>query len=179
MAATDAAAENARRQKTVSAALDSLIGSSDLMTTIRYSVSIDERFDAGQRIVKGYIARNTVSLETRSIDRGGALVDAALTNGANVVSSLRFWSSSVDQARRESLTAAVSGARADAAVDGECCRWLLRDSLGAALSRFTDSADVGAFPFNACCFTRDTRIPSGLVVTARVTARWSLVSSRR
>src|SRR5262245_6129217 len=65
--AAAAGAENARRQKSVSDALKAKIGSDDRLTTAGYSVSTDDRYDGGQRKVVGYIARNTVVLETRSI----------------------------------------------------------------------------------------------------------------
>ena len=79
-------------------------------------VVVPTRAGTAPRVV-GYVARNTVRVEIAKIDQAGPAIDVALASGANVVSSLRFYSSRFDEVRRQALEAAVAQARADAEVD--------------------------------------------------------------
>ena len=176
--AAAAAAENARRQKSVTDVLRGKIGAQDKLTTAGYSVSTDDRYDSGQRKVVGYVARNTVVLETRSIEKVGSLIDAALANGANVISGLRFWSAVIDSARRDALTAAVSRARADA----EAIAHAAGGSLGQLLEIQSGSDAVPMVMATSMAMrsaaTETPITPTEQTVTASITARWVFVSGK-
>ena len=176
--AAAAAAENARKQKSVTDALRGKIGSQDQLTTGGYSVSTDDRYDSGQRKVVGYVARNTVVLETKSIDKVGSFIDAALSNGSNVISGLRFWSSTVDVARRDALTSAVTRAREDAEAiaraAGGSLGPLLEIQAGAASMPIVMGESVMAMRASAAPETPIT--PSEQTVTASITARWAFIA---
>ena len=116
--ATDAAAENAKRSAAVAAALKALLAPEDTVGTTHYAV--DPRYEPGRpgevrepRIV-GYVARNEVQIESRRIDKAGALVDAAIGAGANRVGSLQFSLSKRDELLRSALEKAGADARAQA-----------------------------------------------------------------
>jgi hypothetical protein len=64
--------------------------------------------------VIGYVATNTVRVEVRRLDQVGAIIDAALAAGANMVNAIQFFASNVDAARRAALAEAVTRARGDA-----------------------------------------------------------------
>src|SRR5918999_2231461 len=64
--------------------------------------------------VIGYVANNTVRVEVRQLDQVGAIIDAALAAGANMVNTIQFFASNVDAARRAALAEAVARARGDA-----------------------------------------------------------------
>jgi len=55
-----------------------------------------------------------VQADVRRIEQVGPLIDGALGAGANMVNSLRFFSSRADEARRLALADAVGKARSDA-----------------------------------------------------------------
>jgi uncharacterized protein YggE len=173
-----AAAENAKRQKAVMDALRSKIGQQDQISTTSYSVSTDDRYDSGQRKVVGYVARNTVLVETRAPERVGAFIDVALANGSNLVSGLRFWSSATDGARRDALTLAVNKARSDAdamarAAGGSLGALLELSSQGTSLP----TAVEGMVAMRAAA--PETPIsPTELTVTATVSARWTFVPGK-
>jgi len=57
-----------------------------------------------------------VRVELRRIDQVGAVVDAALSKGANQINSIQFSSSMAAEARRTAMADAVRDARADAEV---------------------------------------------------------------
>jgi len=112
--AAAAGQENARRQQQVIDAVRKLGISAADISTSGYTVYPEQSYEGKQPRVVGYVARNTVRVEIQRIDRVGLVIDAALSAGSNVVSSLRFTSSRFDQARRNALGLAVEQARADA-----------------------------------------------------------------
>lgn len=112
--AARAGSDNASRQRAVLDTLRKLGLAEGQLSTTGYAVSPEMRYDAKQPQVVGYVARNMVQADVRRIDQVGSLIDAALAAGANVVSSLRFFSSRADEARRSALADAVGKARADA-----------------------------------------------------------------
>jgi uncharacterized protein YggE len=112
--AAAAGQENARLQQRVIDAVRKLgIPGADISTS-GYTVYPEQSYEGNKPKVIGYVARNTVRVELRRIDQVGSVIDAALSAGANVVSSLRFSSSHFDEARRTALGLAVEQARADA-----------------------------------------------------------------
>lgn len=88
--------------------------------------------------VIGYVANNTVRVEVRQLDQVGAVIDAALAAGANMVNAIQFYASNVDAARRTALAEAVSRARADA----EALASAAGGSLGPLLELSTQSPPV-------------------------------------
>ena len=114
--AADAAAENAKKQRAVMDTLRKLGLGADQLSTVNYNVYPEMQHDreGGEPRLIGYSVTNTVRAEIRKLDGVGALIDAALSTGANMISSLQFYSSNTDQARRSALTSAVGRARADA-----------------------------------------------------------------
>lgn len=117
-AATAAAAgsDNARKQQAVLDALRKLGFGSDQLSTVNYNLYPEMRYDPnGQNPkVTGYVATNTVRVEIRDIGMIGKAIDAALESGANMISSLSFYPSNTDTARRSALAEAVARARDDA-----------------------------------------------------------------
>ena len=89
--ATEAVGQNAARSAKVAAALKALIKKDDTLTTTRYSLEPRyEQTKPGQPVeprIIGYIARNEVQVETHQIDSVGALLDGAISAGANRVST--------------------------------------------------------------------------------------------
>ena len=178
--AAKAGADNAKRQKAV---IDSLrkrgIGEGQISTT-GYSVAPEMRYDGKQPQVVGYVARNTVRAEVGRIDQVGALIDAALAAGANVVSSLRFYSSKADDARKTALADAVAKARSDA----ETMARAAGGTLGTLLELSTSGAvrpmgEEFAMARIAAADAAPTPIePGEQTVTVFVSARWAFVPGR-
>jgi uncharacterized protein len=117
--ASTAAAAGSANAKVHSAVIDTIrsLGiAAEQISTLGYTVTPEQRSDGKQVKVVGYVARNAVRIDVRRIDQVGGLIDASLGAGANMVSSLRFFSSREEEVRREALAAAVTRARADAEV---------------------------------------------------------------
>ncbi|MGI9078992.1 MAG: SIMPL domain-containing protein [Gemmatimonadaceae bacterium] len=176
--AAAASAANARQQRAVMDALRVLGIGPAQMSTSEYSVYPEQVFepDKGDRTPKtvGYVVRNTLRVEVRQIDQIGALLDAALTKGANTINSLQFTSSKADSARREALTSAVSRAEADAlaiARAGGSC-------LGEVIELTTQDGYRPVFMERSMArgAAQDATpiTPGELTVTVQVAGRWKL-----
>jgi len=178
--AAKAGADNAKRQKAV---IDSLrkqgISESQISTT-GYSVAPEMRYDGKQPQVVGYVARNAVRAEVGKIDQVGTLIDAALAAGANVVSSLRFYSSKSDEARKAALADAVAKARSDA----EAMARAAGGSLGGLLELSTSGSvrpmgeEFAMARMAAADATQTSIEPGEQTVTVFVSARWAFVPGR-
>jgi uncharacterized protein YggE len=113
--AAAAAAENARIQQRVIAAIRAVGVPNDRISTTQYNVLPDYRYEPNReaRLV-GYRVTNTVVVELHELDRVGPVLDAALGAGANMITSLQFYASNTETARREAIARAVQTARGDA-----------------------------------------------------------------
>ncbi len=116
--------ENARKMELIMAVMKDTakgnIGPLDIQTT-SYSVSEmypDETLKAKYGDQTVYQVSNTIQIETSEINRVGDIIDYAVTNGANGVSSLDFTLSKekTQEIRKEALDIAVSKARVDAEI---------------------------------------------------------------
>src|SRR5258707_13288980 len=114
--ATAVGADNASRTRAVLDAMTKIGLPKEALSTEGYSVYPEMRYDrdGGAPRVTGYVATNTVRVEARRLDQVGAIIDASLAAGANGINGLSFYMASLDEARRQAISAAVSNARADA-----------------------------------------------------------------
>jgi uncharacterized protein YggE len=113
--AAEAAAQNATKQQAVLASLRSLGLSNDQLSTVNYQVYPEQRYEQGKDpVITAYNVTNTIVADIRKLDQVGKVIDAALSHGANLISSLQFYSSNSQAARRTAIGTAIENARADA-----------------------------------------------------------------
>jgi uncharacterized protein YggE len=178
--AAKAGADNAKRQKAVIDSLKKHGLAEGQISTTGYSVAPEMRYDGKQPQVVGYVARNTVRAEVNKIDEVGTLIDASLGAGANVVSSLRFYSSKADEARKTALADAVGKARSDAEVMAKAAGGTLGTLL--ELSTAGVARPMGeefAMARMATADAAQTPIePGEQTITVFVSARWAFIASR-
>lgn len=87
------------------------IDSKDIQTQ-NYSFRPTYRTEDGRRKeINGYTVDNTVLVCVRDIKRTGKVIDAALSHGANEISSLSFTASDTRTMRKEALKNAIADAR--------------------------------------------------------------------
>jgi uncharacterized protein len=181
--ATVAASENAVKTKAVLDALGRLGLSRDQLATEGYTVYPEMQYDkdgANPHVV-AYVVTNTVRAETKRPEQAGSIVDAALTAGANMINSLSFYASSIDEARRQAIGAAVASARADA----EAMARAAGGTLGALLELSTGGPTIPPRPMydmavrNKAVLAEATPVnPGQQTVTVFVTARWRFEPAR-
>jgi len=156
-AAGAAANDNAARSAKVSAALKTLVGKDDKLTTTRYV--LEPRYEPGKRgepsepRIIGYVARNEVEVETHKIDAIGAMIDTATGAGANRISSLQFTLSN----RNEQLRAALAKAGAEARAQAES----VASALGVKLKDVVSATTVTP------PFIQPRRFDAGMMAEAR------------
>jgi uncharacterized protein YggE len=176
--AAAAAADNASRTRAVLDAIGKLGLSKEQLSTEGYSVHPEMQYDknGGTPRVSGYVVTNTVLAETKRPDQVGAIVDAALSGGANLINSLSFYASSIDEARRQAIAAAVASARADA----EAMAKAAGGTLGSLIEMSTAGPTVPPRPmYNMGMASRSAMAaeatpvnPGQQTVTVYVQAKW-------
>ena len=113
-----AGADNARIQAAVLGALRRQGIESAQLQTRAVQVMPEYQYpqDGGRPTVTGYVARNEVVVEVRDLNKIGALLDAALAQGATNVGGPHFSLANPDSSRRQALDMAVRRAMEDAKV---------------------------------------------------------------
>ena len=178
--AAAAAAENARRTRAVLDALGALGLTRDQLSTEGYSAYPEMRYDreGGSPRVTGYVVTNSVRAESKRVEQAGAIIDAALTAGANVINALSFYASSIDVPRREAITLAVASARSDA----EAMAQASGGTIGELIELSTQGPTVPPRPMfdvaarGKAAMAESTPInPGQQTINVFVTARWRFV----
>lgn len=179
--AAAAAAENASKVQAVLTALRALGLGTDQLSTINYNVYPEQRYDQGKEpVIVAYNVTNTVLAEVRQLSQVGRVIDAALSHGANVITSLQFYASNTETARRTAIASAIEKARADA----EAAARAARGTLGGLLE-----INIGAYspppPRPMMMMARkdaaqaETPInPGEETVTVEVSTRWRFISGQ-
>jgi uncharacterized protein YggE len=161
--AAAAAAENATKQQSVLSALRALGLGSDQLSTINYNVYPEQRYEQGKEpVVVAYNVTNTILVDVRKLIQVGPVIDAALSHGANMITSLQFYASNTETARRSAIATAIEKARADADAAARAAHGslgtLLEITIGAyspppprpmMMSRVAGVAQMDATPINA------------------------------
>jgi len=178
--AAAAGADNARRQRAVLDTLRALGISGDRVSTMNYNVSPEIQYSPNNSAppkVVGYTVTNTVRADITRLEDVGRVIDAVLGKGANELSSLQFYSSKADSARRAALATAVANARADA----EALARAAGGTVGqlAEISSGEPPIRPIAMPMAKLAAQAMTPIePGKQTVEATVSVRWVFISGR-
>lgn len=92
----------------------------EAIKTSAYDLQPEFDFANNRRTLRGYVARNVVTVRIDTVDRAGELIDVAVTAGATSVDNIHFDVKDRARLEREALRLAVvdARARADAAAAG-------------------------------------------------------------
>jgi uncharacterized protein len=178
--AAQAASENAHKQSAVLAALDSAGVRDSQISTQNYSIVPETRYDKQGQVprIVSYLVVNSISVETGTSARLGALIDAALSAGANQVSSVDFTVSNSQQLYQRAVAVAVENAQAQAQA--------MAAAAGGHLGSLVEmvSNDAGwtrpaplAFRGVAMAAAETPIIAGPRTVSASVTGRWIFLPS--
>lgn len=178
--ASAAAADNARKQHAILDTLKAIGFAADQLSTANYSISPEMVYPSGpgqSPRVTGYTVTNSVRVDVKRMEDVSKAIDAALAKGANEISSLQFYSSKADSARRVALAEAVANARADAEVLARAAG----GSLGPVIELSTAAMPIRPMESPmlrtmAAAAPAPTPIePGQQTVSATVTARWAFL----
>jgi uncharacterized protein YggE len=137
--ALGAQTENADKSSAVIRAVKTAAGAGAEIKTSGYSLTPQRVYKQDEPpTIRGYEARNTVSVTMSDLARVGALIDAASQAGANNVDSVSFTlrkdRPARDQALSEAMREAISKAR------------VLAQALGGRVSRIIEVQESGTIP---------------------------------
>jgi hypothetical protein len=182
--AAQASQQNATRQAAVLAALRAAgLGEADI-GTVGYTLSPDMTYDEPTRRARvvGYVARNTVRADVRTIENVGRVIDAAIRAGSNEVSSLQFWTSRREELRLEALQTAMrracQEASAIAGAAGGSLGRLLQASSSDGPSYMPPPAPMPMMRAEAAMAADTPVVPRELTLSATVSARWEFLPER-
>lgn len=116
--AAEATAANAATMQAVLEAVRRLGIPAERIQTLRIELQprYDRRRDVASPEIVGYQALNQVTVRVDDLERVGAVVDAAVTAGANRVTGIAFELSEPEEAYHEALRMAIEKARREAEV---------------------------------------------------------------
>jgi uncharacterized protein len=175
-AATAAAAssENAAKQQAVLGSLRALGLGNDQLSTINYNVYPEQRYEEGKEpAIVGYNVTNTILVEVRKIAQVGAVIDAALAHGANMITSLQFSASNTEEARRSAIAIAIDKARADAEAAARAAHGSLGGLLEINIGSYSPAPPRPIMLIRAGAAQADTPInPGDDSVAVDVSTRW-------
>jgi uncharacterized protein YggE len=175
--AAAASAENNRKQSAVLAAIKALGIPASSVTTSSFSVTPVQRWDdkLKKTIIDGYQVSNLVVVNVSKIEQTGAVIDAALANGANRVANLSFELSDPSKAREESINKAVAQAKHEAEVAAKAAGGSLGDLIELTISSYDPPRPVPMFAM-AKVASADAATPVSegtLTVQVNVSTRWA------
>jgi uncharacterized protein YggE len=136
-AALAAQQENARRSEAMVRALKSAAGAGAEVETSGYSLQPQYNYRENQTpVIRGYEARNTVTITLGDLSKVGAVIDAATAAGANNIDNLSFTLRRDEPARDQALAAATREALRKAQV--------MAVALGGRVGRIVEVQEASA-----------------------------------
>jgi uncharacterized protein len=177
LTAAAAAADNANKQQSVMAALRALGLGNDQLSTVNYNVYPEQRYEQGKEpVIVGYNVTNTILVDVRKLSQVGQVIDAALSHGANVITSLQFYASNTEAARRTAIASAIEKARADAEAAARAARGSLGTLLGIDIGSYSPPPPRPMMMAKQMGAQADTPInPGEETLSVEVSTRWRFI----
>lgn len=178
--AAAAAAENATKQQAVLAALRQLGLANDQLSTINYNVYPEQRYEQNKEpVIVGYNVTNTILVDVRKLNQVGPVIDAALSHGANMITSLQFYASNTEAARRTAIASAIEKARADAEAAARAAHGSLGNLLEINIASYSPPPRPMMMARASAMAQADTPInPGEETLSVEVSTRWRFVSGQ-
>jgi uncharacterized protein YggE len=179
--AAAAGTQNATKLQAVLSALRALGLTNDQLSTINYNVHPDYRHQEGREPeIIGYNVTNTIVADVRQLSQVGPVIDAALRAGANMMTSLQFYASNTEAARRTAIAGAISKARAEAEAAAQAAGGTLGSLLEITVGpAFPEPPRPMIMMREMAAAGADTPIQPGVgMLTVMVSTRWRFVPAR-
>ena len=178
--AAAAAAENATKQQDVLTALRKLGLGNDQLSTINYNVYPEQRYEQGKEpVIVGYNVTNTILVDVRKLDQVGPVIDAALAHGANMITSLQFYASNTEAARRIAIASAIDKARLDAEAAARAAHGSLGTLLEVTIGSYSPPPPRPVRMMRATAAQADTPInPGEETLSVEVSTRWRFIAGQ-
>ncbi|MNZ84971.1 26 kDa periplasmic immunogenic protein precursor [compost metagenome] len=119
--------------------------------TTQFLIEPQYDFIDGKQVFRGYRVTHLLQVTLNNVTGAGQLIDTAVANGANMVTSIEFNSSEAAKARQEALVAAVRDAEAKATT--------IARALGVSLSAIPCKVEEAAQPGVEPVFFKTAAMP--------------------
>ena len=162
-------------------ALRALGLSNDQLSTLNYNVYPEQRYEQGKEPeVVAYNVTNTILADVRKLNQVGPVIDAALSHGANMITSLQFYASNTEAARRTAIASAIEKARQDADVAARAAHGTLGTLLEVSIGAFSPPPPRPLAMMRAGVAAQaDTPInPGEETLTVEVSTRWRFIAGQ-
>lgn len=106
----EAQAESTSKITNIVKGLNELGIPDELIQTAVYQVFPVYDYNEGTQVLRGYQVEHLLRVTVRDLEKTGMIVDTAVQNGANTVSSIRFTISSPNVYQKQALSYAVNNA---------------------------------------------------------------------
>ena len=114
-----ATSENSAKVNEILDALRALGYTDDSLSTSDIGLYPQYDYSGGESVLTGYRMDTTITVSDVPADTVGDVLGDALSHGANTINSIRYFSSSYDEAYKESLSAAIASAEEKASAMAE------------------------------------------------------------
>lgn len=153
-----AQSENASRVTSVINALSRLNIPKDRMQTVTYRIEMQYDYEEGTQTLRGYQVTHQLQITIDTVELTGSVVDTAVKNGANDVSSIQFAMSNPDIYYNQALSLAIQNAEAK----GNAIARTLGASLVNPPINITEEtrADEPIVPFQASLLAKSAAAPT-------------------
>ena len=181
--AAAAATQNATKLQAVLSSLRAIGLTNDQLSTVNYNVHPDYvHRENKEPQITGYNVTNTIVADIRQLSQVGRVIDAALSSGANMMTSLQFYASNTEGARRTAIAAAIAKARADAQAAAAAAGGTLGQLLDISIGAYMPQPPQPMYRMEAAAAARmqaDTPIQPGQEsLSVTVSTRWQFNPSR-
>lgn len=132
--------DNATKVAAIIEALEHLGIARENIKTTQFLIEPQYDYIDGKQEFRGYRVTHLLQVTLDNVTEAGRLIDTAVANGANIVTSIEFNSSEAAKARQEALIAAVR----DAEAKGTAIAQALGVSLSAVPCKVEEVAEPGA-----------------------------------
>ncbi|OMF36897.1 hypothetical protein BK133_08235 [Paenibacillus sp. FSL H8-0548] len=143
--------DNATKVAAIIEALEQLGIARESIKTTQFLIEPQYDYIDGKQEFRGYRVTHLLQVTLDNVTEAGRLIDAAVANGANMVTSIEFDSSEATKARQEALIAAVRNAEAKATT--------IARALGVSLSAIPCKVEEVTQPGAAPVFFKAAAMP--------------------
>lgn len=170
--ATVAQTENTAIISSLIQSLQQLGISPNDIQTIDYHIDMQYDYIDGKQILRGYQVIHLLEITIKQIKQTGALIDAAVNSGANVVSNIRFTLSQQEVYYNQALALALKNAQHKARVVADT----LKVTLNEIPIKITEiSQTIPPSPYQVASFTKTEgtpMMPGQIQIKATINAKF-------
>jgi uncharacterized protein YggE len=130
-------------------------------------------------VIVGYNVTNTILVDVKKLDQVGPVIDAAIARGASMITSLQFYASNTEVARRSAIAIAIEKARADAEAAARAARGTLGTLLEINIGSYSPRPPQPMMMLARGAAQADTPInPGEETLAVEVNTRWRFIPAQ-